>query len=165
MPSFRDDLPAALGRIETRPLFAMKLTVEPPSDLGVTPFGQRRVVVVSGGEFESDRPELNGRVLSGGSDWLTFRDNGVVTLDVRLVLETASGETIGMTYRGFRHGPDAVMARLAKGEAVDPSAYYFRAAPRFETASPRLDWLNHMVAVATGHRYTHGPVYSVFEVL
>ena len=165
MPSFRQDLPAALGAIETRPLFAMKLTVEPPQDLGITPHGQRRVVVVSGGQFESERQELNGRVLPGGSDWLTYRDNGVVVLDVRLVLETASGDTIGMQYSGYRHGTAAVMERLARGDEVDPAEYYLRAAVRLETASPRLDWLNQTVAVASGHRYPAGPVYSVFEVV
>ncbi|MCH2557901.1 MAG: DUF3237 domain-containing protein [Alcanivorax sp.] len=165
MSALLDAAPAALGRIDTRPLFAIKMTVAPPQELGETPFGRRRVAVVTGGEFESARPALNGRVLTGGSDWLTFRDDGVVTLDVRLVLETAGGLTIGMHYNGYRHGPEAVMARLAGGEDVDPAEYYFRAAVRFETAAPALDALNRMVAVATGHRYPDGPLYHVFEVL
>ena len=165
MPALLDAASAALGRIETRPLFAIKLTVAPLQELGETPFGRRRVAVVTGGEFESDRPALNGRVLTGGSDWLTFRDNGALTLDVRLVLETVEGLTVGMHYNGYRHGPEAVMARLAAGEEVDPSEYYFRAAVRFETGAPALDGLNHTVAVATGHRYPDGPLYSVFEVL
>lgn len=165
MPSPLDRLPPALGRVDTRPLFTMKLSVEPPTDLGDTPLGRRRVVVVSGGTFESDRPGLNGRVLPGGADWLTFHDSGVVTLDVRLVLETGDGEAIGMTYKGVRRGPADVMDRLVRGEDVDPSEYYFRAAPVFETGCERFGWLNHVVTVATGHRYPDGPLYSVFEVL
>jgi hypothetical protein len=70
-----------------------------------------------------------------------------------------------MTYRGVRHGPADVMARLAKGESVDPASYYFRTAPVFETAAPRYDWLNRIVSVATGRREASGPVYEVYEVL
>ena len=36
----------------------------------------------------------------------------------------------------MRHGPPEVLARLAKGEDVDPSLYYFRTVMRFETAHP-----------------------------
>jgi len=32
---------------------------------------------------------------------------------------------------GVRLGPPAVMARLARGEPVDPAEVYFRSAPRF----------------------------------
>ena len=39
------------------------------------------------------------------------------------------------------------------------------ATPAFETASPKYDWLNRIVAVATGWREKSGPVYEVYEVL
>ena len=159
------DLPEALGRIETRPLLTLTLTVNPPTPLGRTPLAERRVAVVTGGRFESQHDGLNGHVHGGGSDWLTSRDDGVTGLDVRLVLETDAGERIGMSYRGYRHGPEAVMKRLAAGEAVDPAEYYFRAVPFFETASERFGWLNRTVCVATGYRVAAGPVYNVFEVL
>ena len=55
--------------------------------------------------------------------------------------------------------------RLNRGENVDPSEYYFRVAPFFETASAKYGWLNRIVTVATGHRLPEGPVYQVFEVL
>jgi hypothetical protein len=88
-----------------------------------------------------------------------------MTLDVRLVLETHDGALIGMTYRGLRHGPAAAMDRLNRGEAVDPSEYYFRTAVAFETAAPQYDWLNRVIAMGTGRRPPEGPVYDVFEVL
>ena len=55
--------------------------------------------------------------------------------------------------------------RLNRGETVDPSSYYFRTAPLFETGSDKYGWLNRIVAVATGHRLPQGPVYEVYEVL
>jgi hypothetical protein len=57
------------------------------------------------------------------------------------------------------------MARLNAGEAVDPATYYFRSTPVFETASQKYDWLNRIIAVATGRRESAGPIYEVFEVL
>lgn len=164
MPPIQDPLPDALERIETRPLLTLRLDVDPPQDLGDTPAGERRVAVITGGTFEGAEAGLRGRVLPGGSDWLVTRQ-GVVGLDVRLVLETEDAERIGMTYRGVRRGPAEVLARLAAGEPVDPSEYYLRAAVAFETGAARFRRLNHIVAVATGHRYPDGPLYRVFEVL
>jgi Protein of unknown function (DUF3237) len=54
---------------------------------------------------------------------------------------------------------------LGKGEEVDPADYYFRITPRFETAVPRYDWMNRIVAVGVGDRKPGGPIYSIFEVL
>jgi hypothetical protein len=34
-----------------------------------------------------------------------------------------------------------------------------------ESAAPKYDWLNRIVAVGIGQRRADGPVYSVFEVL
>ena len=157
------DLPESLTTLRTRRLFVMRLDVLPLQRIGATPGGQRRIGVVHGGEFVGER--LSGSVLVGGSDWQTVRTDGATTLDVRLVLQTADGALIGMTYRGLRHGPAEVIARLEKGEMVDPASYYFRIAPLFETAAPQYDWLNRVVAVGLGHRRPDGPVYSVFEVL
>ena len=70
-----------------------------------------------------------------------------------------------MTYHGVRHGPPEVIARIEKGEVVDPTSYYFRITPVFETAAPKYDWINRVVAVGIGHRRADGPIYSVFEVL
>ena len=86
-------------------------------------------------------------------------------IDVRLVLETDDRAAIGMTYRGVRHGPDEVMAKLSAGEPVDPSLYYFRVAITFETAAQKYDWLNRIVAVGTGRRLPEGPIYDIFEIL
>jgi Protein of unknown function (DUF3237) len=38
--------------------------------------------------------------------------------------------------------PTDVLARLGRGEDVDPSEYTFRAAAQIETTAPEVDWLN-----------------------
>ncbi len=152
-----------MAEIRTAHLFTLKLTVAGMQPIGQTPTGNRRVGLVASGTFEGER--LRGAVLPGGADWLIARPDGATTLDVRLVLQTDDGATIGLTYRGMRHGPPDVIDRLNRGERVDPASYYFRTALAFETAAPKYDWLNRVIAVGTGDRLPDGPVYDVFEVL
>lgn len=150
--------------IDSRPLFEIQLQVPEIVDLGDTPLGRRRIASVAGGTFEGER--LRGEVLaSPAGDWLLQRADGATALDVRLTLRTHDGALIYMAYRGLRHGPPEVMARLAAGDTVDPKTYYFRVTPTFETSSKTYDWLNRIVAVGIGRREKTGPIYAVHEVL
>jgi len=158
-----EDLPEALRSIRTRPLFVMRLDVSAFHAVGGPEGAPRRVGVVPSGRFEGER--LSGSVLDGGSDWQTLRGDGATTLDVRLVLESGDGALIGMTYTGIRHGPAEVLARIARGETVDPDSYYFRISATFTTSDARYAWLNRVLAIGVGHRLADGPVYSLFEVL
>jgi hypothetical protein len=155
------DLSSSLKVIKTRPLFVMRLNVE-PTLMGETPSGTRRVGIITRGSFEGER--LSGKVLGGGSDWQTIRKDGAITLDVRMTLETTDGALIGMTYRGLRHGSPEILKQLDEGENVDPASYYFRISPLFETSSEKYDWINRVVGVGVGHRFLDGPIYSVFEI-
>ena len=152
-----------MAEIRTSHLMTMKLAVTGMQAIGPTPNGNRRIGLVAGGTFEG--PKMKGIVLPGGADWIIGRPDGSTTLDVRIVLQTDDGATIGLTYRGMRHGPADVMAKVNAGEMVDPSLYYFRTAVFCETASEKYDWLNRVIAIGTGHRPPEGPVYDVFEVL
>ena len=67
--------------------------------------------------------------------------------------------------QGLRHGPPAVLARLAAGESVDPGEYYFRTVLRFETGDPGLDWINRVIAIGRGVRRPRVVELSVFELL
>jgi hypothetical protein len=158
-----ETLPHTLRRVRTQPMFVFRLEVMPLQVIGKTPGTFRRVGVIKGGEFYGRR--LSGKVLDGGSDWIVVRDDGAVELDVRLVLQTDDDALIAMTYRGVRHGPVEILERLGKGEVVDPVEYYFRITARFETAAPRYDWMNRIVAVGIGDRKPEGPIYSIFEVI
>lgn len=152
-----------MSEIRTEKLFTMTLEVEAPLQmLGATPLGDRRIAKVTGGRFEG---KVSGTVRGGGGDWILIRNDGVTQLDVRLVMEMENRDLVYMTYKGLRHGPAEVMDRLARGETVDPSTYYFRTTPYFETASPTYGWMNRICCVATGHRLPSGPVYHVHQVL
>jgi hypothetical protein len=161
--SLSHDLPEVLQTVRTRPLFVMHLDVRKLQIIGATPGAFRRIGVVPSGSFVGER--LSGEILEGGSDWQTIRGDGSMTLNVRLVLKTTDDALIGMTYQGVRHGPPDILARIDRGEVVDPASYYFRINPLFETAAPKYDWINRIVAIGIGHRQADGPIYSVFEVL
>jgi len=148
--------------LRSRLLLVLRPELDPPQQLGQTTAGARKIVPVTGGSF--DGPGLSGKVLPGGGDWASTRPDGVLQLDVRLTLETTDNALILMRYTGLRHGPSDVLARLGS-EEVDPSTYYFRIVPTFETSAPQYEWLNRLVAVGTGDRQPGGPVYTVFEIL
>ena len=152
-----------LSTIHTRHLFTMRLDVRPIVSIGSTPNGFRRIGFVTGGEIAGER--IRGRVLNDANDWQVRRHDGSVALDVRLAFETDRGALVTMAYRGLRHGPIEVIDRLERGETVDPTSYYFRIAPTFETGDADLRWLNGVLAIGIGHRFPEGPIYNIFEVL
>ena len=149
--------------MQTRFLMTLEVAVAGPQKIGAVPHGTRVTAPIAGGHFEG--PRLRGKVLPGGGDWTLLRGDGVLELDLRVTLETDDGALIYMASFGLRHGPPEVIAALARGEAVDPGAYYFRTAPRFETAHQKYAFLNRLLAVSTGDRRAGGPIYTIDEIL
>jgi hypothetical protein len=143
-------------------LMTLQVTLAPPQKVGAVPQGNRTTAPIASGSFEG--PRLRGRVLPGGGDWTLLRSDGVLELDLRITLETDDGALIHMASLGLRHGPPEVLAALGRGEPVDPSNYYFRTTPRFETAREKYAFLNRMLTVATADRKATGPIYTIYEV-
>ena len=146
--------------------FCFRISVDVTSgmkELGKTGKGIRRVVSIDGGSFEG--PNIKGIVVAGGYDWQLVRSDGVVEIDARYMLQTDDGDLITVVNRGLRHGPQEVMQRLAKGEEVDPSEYYFRSVPVFETANPKYAWLMGSVFMASGIRKPAQVFIDVWRVL
>jgi hypothetical protein len=131
------------------PLMRLAVEVGGIVSIGAMPTGERRVVAITGGSFESD-DGWHGEVLPGGADWQLLRSDGVLEVDARYVLQDSDGQRV--VSQGLRHDPSDVIAALARGEAVDASQYYFRTAMRFETAAAALQHLNFVVAVGIGAR-------------
>jgi Protein of unknown function (DUF3237) len=144
------------------PIFTIHAELGEIRLFGQTPYGERRVVDILGGRIEG--PRLKGRILPG-ADWQIVRPDGVTDLQARYAIETDRGTRILVTSDGLRHGPPEVIAALARGEAVDPSRYYFRTLMRFETADPTLAWLNRILALGTGAREKLAVRLDVYEVV
>jgi len=143
-------------------LFKAEISLAAAQELGATPQGRRRIIGITGGRFAGER--LSGRVVPGGADWQVVRADGVADLDARYTLETSDGALIYVRNRGYRHGPAEVLKKLSAGEEVDPSLYYMRTTPLFETGDARYAWLNRIVCIATGARRAAAVELDVFEV-
>ena len=106
----------------------------------------------------------SGQVLPGGADWQTIASGGTIEIDARYVLDLAEGR-VEIRSTGLRSGDPEILARLAKGEAVDPDDYYFRTAIRFYTTAPALDRLNRIMGVARGERGADSVRIIIYEVM
>ena len=114
-------------------VYRLEATIGEPHEVGETADGYRRIVPLTGGTFRG--PELSGKLLSGASaDWQIVRPDGTALGDIRYTLQTDLGDLFSVRSWSVRHGPAEVLARVARGEDVDPHEYTFRASTRIETA-------------------------------
>jgi len=148
--------------LRLQPLLNADITLAPAQELGESPLGRRRIINITGGTFRGER--LSGKVLPGGADWQVIRTDGVADLDARYTLETSDGALIYVRNHGYRHGPAEVLKKLASGEDVDPTLYYMRTTPLFETGDQRYAWLNRLICVGTGARKKSSVHLEIFEV-
>jgi hypothetical protein len=158
---------SAPAPVESQPLrteFLMTLSARlgESQPIGETPLGGRRIVYVESGEFHG--PGLDGIVLPGGGDWVLVDRDGITRLDVRITLRTDDGALIYVVYRGVSDLTAEARDRILAGEAVDPSTYYFRTTPYFETSSEKYRWLNRLVTVGVGRRTRTGVEYTIHAV-
>ena len=149
--------------LSAEPIFTIHAELEAIMNLGQTPLGERRIINILGGPVRG--PRLNGRVLPRGAAWDLSRAAGAAANPARYTIESDAGARILVDSEGLRHGPPEIMARLARGEDVDPALYYFRTLMRFETADPAVDWMNRTLAIAHGKREARAVRLDVYEVL
>ena len=143
--------------------YRLEATLGQPLDLGGTAQGDRRIVAMTGGRFTG--PLISGELVPGASaDWQIVLPDGTALADLRYTLRTEEGHLIYVQARGVRHGTPEVLARLGRGEDVDPSEYTFRTATQIQTAQPELDWLNKGVFVSVGGRQPSGVIYETYLV-
>ena len=152
-----------MATLQSERLFEIQAELGEFQEVGATPRGSRLIASVAGGMFSG--PKLRGEVLTGGGDWLLIRADGIRELDVRITLRTDDGHLIYMSYRGMNSITPDIVQRLMDGETVDPSEYYFRITPVFETGAEQYGWLNSIVAVGVGERLPTAVRYVVYQIL
>jgi muconolactone delta-isomerase len=145
------------------PVYRLDATLGEPLDLGDVVQGHRHIVPLTGGTFTG--PQISGTLVPGASaDWQTVLPDGTALGDIRYTLQTNGGDLLYVQSRSVRHGPTEVLARLGRGEDVDPSEYTFRAATQIETAAPELDWLNKGVFISVAGRQAARVIYETYLV-
>jgi hypothetical protein len=108
---------------------------------------------------------LRGSLEPGGSDWQLVRADGAIEIRAHYLLRTDRGEPIEIVSDGLRVASSEVTSRIAAGEHVDASEYYFRTHIRISTSAPRWDRLNRLIALSQGERRAADVAIHVHEVL
>lgn len=134
---------------------------------GLNSRGRRRIIPITGGTLTG--PRLSGRILPGGADFQLVVSETSADLDARYLIAIdapaeCAGAHVFVQNRALRRGSAADIARLVRGEAVDPAAIYFRCVPRFEVSSPSLAWLTESVFIGSGARHPDRVEISLYRV-
>jgi hypothetical protein len=144
-------------------LFRASVNLGAAIHISRVPLGERRFIPITGGSFHGEK--LSGEVLPGGADWQLVGADGSAILHARYTLHTQDDALIYIENKGIRWAKPEVLERLARGELVDPSNYYFRTTPQFETGAPQYAWLNHTIAVCSGMRLSNAVIIDFYSVL
>jgi len=129
-------------------------------EIGSGRAGARRIIPIIGGKVKGEK--ISGEILNLGADWQTIFSDDLAELDTRYAFKTGDGALIEVINYGYRHGPKEVLARIAKGEQVDPDSYYMRTHARLETGDERYKWVNKMLFVGVGERRKSTVYVSLF---
>jgi len=140
----------AAGPAAPAPTLEYAFQVAAPLEQGQADGGRKRFIAITGGTVSG--PMLNGEVLAGGGDWQVIEPNGLTRVEARYFLKAADGTVIEIENPGVRVATPEVIDKLARGEDVDPSAYYFRTTPRFMVTAGAHEWLRRNAFVARGIR-------------
>jgi hypothetical protein len=140
----------------------LQVEVGTPQVLSRGPRGMRRLVPITGGQAQGKG--WTARVLPGGTDFQLIVSDTLSELDARYGLETDAGDLIYVQNHAVRAAPPEAMAKLLRGEPVDPAQVYFRCNPRFETASPSLRWIEERMFVGVGVRHPAQVVMRFFAL-
>jgi hypothetical protein len=144
-------------------LFQATVNIGPANHVSKLSSGERRYIPIIGGSFKGEK--LSGEVLSGGADWQLVRPDGSALLHARYTLRTKDDALIYVENKGIRWGKPKVLTQLARGDTVDPSKYYFRTTPKFETGARQYAWLNNIISVCSGMRLVNVVIVDFYLVL
>ncbi len=142
-------------------MLELAVEVGKPVDFGQVAGQGRRFIPIVGGTVTG---ELEGSIIPGGADWQTVGPNGVLELEARYGLQIGSA-TVEVRSTGLRSGTPEALAKLAAGEILPASDYYFRTAMRFYTSSPELAHLNTLLGIGVGERLPGQVRIRIYKVL
>jgi hypothetical protein len=115
--------------------------------IGQTPTGFRMYGYLAGGEVTG--PKINGKVRPlGGGDWGILRDDDIIDINARIVIETHDGAMIDTTYTGVVMLPEHGTERVKQGKLTVKCP--LRTVPRMVTAHPAYAWANRTQFIGIG---------------
>ena len=143
-------------------VFTARVNVAAPVEMGQADGGRKRFIAITGGTVSG--PRLSGEVLNGGGDWQVIEPDGLTRVEAHYFIKATDGTVIEVTNPGVRVAEPQIIEKLARGEDVDPSAYYFRTTPSFKVAAGPHGWLRRSAFVARGVRRPDHVLIDFYEV-
>jgi Protein of unknown function (DUF3237) len=128
----------------------LKVTTDKLMTVGATAHGERRIIPITGGNFEG--PKLKGVVLNGGADYqFANKDNTRTEIEAIYTVKTDDNVLIHIRNVGLSIKTLENAEKLKKGEPMDVSKNYFRAAPKFDAPNDsKYDWMNNAIFICRG---------------
>jgi hypothetical protein len=142
--------------------FSVRATLAAPLEQGEIDGKRARFIGITGGTISG--PKFEGVVLPGGGDWQTIAPGGLTEVFARYSLKAKDGTVVAITNAGVRTAAPEVIEKLAKGEDVDPSLYYFRTSARFDVSKGPHEWMKRTLFVARGIRKPDHVIIDFYEV-
>lgn len=139
----------------------LAVDVGTPVDAGVSPFGRRRFVPITGGTATG---KLSGRVVPGGADFQLVTAGRIARLEASYMLELDDGAHVFVRNLALRVAGAEVTASLLRGEPVAAGQVYFRGQVTLETGDSGLAWLNERLFVCVGERDPQTVRMSFYEL-
>lgn len=146
--------------IAAEEILEITATLNPPSLEG-----PRVLAAINGGTVTG---KITGKVLPIGGEFGVFLTPTTYKIDVRAAIGSDDGAIIFISYSGYMTAADPQTLRQLfspAGKDLDPSTYYWRTNPLFETNAPQYAWLNNTVAIGFGSYNADGAVvYKLYAI-
>ncbi|WP_298837988.1 DUF3237 domain-containing protein [Clostridium sp.] len=150
-----------IGYVE---VFSILIVVDKPILVGQDEIvGRRQLIPILSGDVTGIG--FKGKVLPGGIDSQVIRPDGKCELSARYAIELDDGATIYIENNGLRTVPSKYIEDVKAGKFVDPSVYYFRTIPIFETYSEKYKWMMNTIFVCYATRLPENVMLTFYKVL
>lgn len=145
-------------------IFSIEIKVDNPIVVGQDDIvGRRQLIPIISGEVSGK--DFNGKVLPGGIDSQIIRPDGKCELSARYAIQLDDGTSIYIENNGIRTVPVEYVEDVKNGKFVDPSVYYFRTVPTFETYNPKYKWLMDYIFVCYATRLPENVLLKFYKVI
>ncbi|OOM80458.1 DUF3237 domain-containing protein [Clostridium sp. BL-8] len=153
-----------IKEMESEEVFSISIVVDKPILVGQDDVvGRRQLIPILSGEVKGEG--FNGEVLPGGIDSQIIRPDGKCELSARYAIKLEDGAAIYIENNGMRTVPPEYVEAVKTGKFVDPSVYYFRTIPTFETYDEKYKWMMDNIFVCYAARLPENVLLKFYKVL
>lgn len=144
-------------------VFSIQIVVDKPIVVGQDDIvGRRQLIPILSGIVNGN--DFKGKVLPGGIDSQIIRPDGKCELSARYAIQLDDGATIYIENNGIRTVPDEYVEDVKAGKFVDPSVYYFRTVPAFETYDKKYKWMMNCIFICCATRLPENVLLKFYKI-